>query len=128
MPAMQGRLGIELAREHAPDLILLDLHLPDMSGEEVLASLQADPATASLPVVVLSADAMESRKAPLLAAGARDYRTKPIGVEALLQLVDDYVGASASSSSVASRSAAAATSTPGDSERSALSPKHTPPS
>lgn len=128
IPAMQGRLGVELAREHVPDLILLDLHLPDMRGEEVLAMLQADPATASLPVVILSADAMDARKVPLLAAGARDYRTKPIGVEALLQLVDDYVGASASSSSVASRSARSATSTPGVSDRSAVSPKQTPPS
>lgn len=128
IPAMQGRLGIELAREHAPDLVLLDLHLPDMGGEEVLAALRADPDTAELPVVILSADAMEARRAPLLAAGARDYRTKPIGVEALLRLVDDYVGASASSSSVASRSAASATSTPGDSDRSAVSPKQTPPS
>src|SRR5207247_7974919 len=57
MPAMQGSLGLELAREHAPDLILLDLHLPDINGEEVLSRLRSDPKVARVPVIVLSADA-----------------------------------------------------------------------
>ncbi len=58
---MQGQLGLELAREHAPDLILLDIHLPDLDGDEVLARLQADAATRGIPVVILSADATERR-------------------------------------------------------------------
>ena len=49
---MQGRLGITLAREQQPAVILLDLHLPDVSGEEVLRELQDDPATATIPVVI----------------------------------------------------------------------------
>lgn len=56
-PTMQGRLGLDLAREHRPDLILLDLHLPDMQGDEVLRQLRRDPDTAHIPVVVISAEA-----------------------------------------------------------------------
>jgi signal transduction histidine kinase len=57
LSSIQGALGIELARRHRPDLILLDLHLPDLHGSEVLDALRGDPATATIPVVVVSADA-----------------------------------------------------------------------
>ena len=80
LTAMQGSLGLELAREHQPDLILLDLHLPDMLGDEVLRRLQADPRTRDIPVVVLSADAVPSHIARLRAAGAVAYLTKPLDV------------------------------------------------
>ena len=56
LAAMHGSLGLDLAREHHPDLVLLDLHLPDQSGAEVLRRLQSDPDTAGIPVVVVSAD------------------------------------------------------------------------
>ena len=91
MPAMMGQLGLDLAREHRPDLILLDMHLPDMTGEHVLKELRADPATRDIPVIVLSADATEGHDAPLLAAGARRYLTKPVGVTALLEAVDEHL-------------------------------------
>ncbi|HEV2917631.1 MAG TPA: ATP-binding protein, partial [Actinomycetota bacterium] len=55
--AMRPQLGLDLAAEHDPDLILLDLHLPDMPGQEVLRRLRAEPRTAEVPVVILSADA-----------------------------------------------------------------------
>lgn len=87
--AMQGRLGLELAREHQPALVLLDLHLPDMGGEQVLQRLRDDPATASIPVVIVSADATPSHARRLLAAGAVAYLPKPIDVRELLRLVDD---------------------------------------
>jgi CheY-like chemotaxis protein/anti-sigma regulatory factor (Ser/Thr protein kinase) len=87
IPAMQGKLGIELVREHHPDLILLDLHLPDLPGREVLEQLKRDPATAAIPVVVLSADATPAQFERLLAAGAAGYLTKPIDVESLLDTV-----------------------------------------
>jgi PAS domain S-box-containing protein len=87
IPAMQGQLGLELARRHQPDLILLDLHLPDLHGRDVLQALKDDPATARIPVVVLSADATPSQVERLLAAGAADYATKPIDVEWLLETV-----------------------------------------
>ncbi len=57
LPAMLGSLGLDLAREHQPDMILLDLHLPDIDGDQVLAQLRADERTAHIPVVILSADA-----------------------------------------------------------------------
>jgi signal transduction histidine kinase/ActR/RegA family two-component response regulator len=87
--AMQGTLGVELAREHKPQLILLDLHLPDMSGEQVLQRLRDDPATASIPVVIVSADATPGQVQRLLAVGAAGYLTKPIEVPELLRHVDD---------------------------------------
>ena len=87
IPAMQGKLGIDLARQHRPDLILLDLHLPDLHGREVLEQLKRDPATAAIPVVVLSADATPSQLERLRADGAAAYLTKPIDVEQLLDVV-----------------------------------------
>jgi CheY-like chemotaxis protein/nitrogen-specific signal transduction histidine kinase len=89
LPAMQGRLALDLAREHRPDLILLDLHLPDIPGDEVLRRLQEDPRTQQIPVVVISADASEGRIKRLLTAGAREYLTKPIDVRELLRVLDE---------------------------------------
>ena len=90
--AMQGRLGLDLAREHHPDLILLDLHLPDLSGEEALLRLQAEPETRQIPVVVISADATRDRAARLLASGASAYVTKPLDVREFLAILDDVLG------------------------------------
>jgi signal transduction histidine kinase/CheY-like chemotaxis protein len=70
IPAMQGRLGLELARQHQPILILLDLNLADVSGEEVLHLRRDDPATAQIPVAIVSADAMPRQVQRLLAGGA----------------------------------------------------------
>jgi len=80
IPAMQGRAGLDLAREHLPNLILLDAHLPDMRGDEVLRRLQIDPQTRGIPVGVVSADATERHIQRLLEAGVRAYLTKPIDV------------------------------------------------
>jgi PAS domain S-box-containing protein len=91
IPAMQGQLGLELAREHHPDLILLDLHLPDIGGEEVLAQLQADENMRETPVVVLTADATERQFDQVLALGARDCLTKPMEARELLELVDRFM-------------------------------------
>ena len=79
--AMQGGLGLDLARQHRPSLILLDLHLPDLPGWDVLAALQADEATRAIPVVVVSADATPRQIEKLMKAGARAYLTKPLEVE-----------------------------------------------
>jgi CheY-like chemotaxis protein len=90
IPAMLGRLGLDLAHEHHPDLIVLDLHLPDLPGERVLAELQAEAATRDIPVVILSADATRER-AQFLAAGARAYLTKPIDLRRLLEILDLFM-------------------------------------
>jgi signal transduction histidine kinase/ActR/RegA family two-component response regulator len=89
LPAMQGRLGITLAREQQPAIILLDLHLPDVNGEEVLRELQADPATAAIPVVILSADATPRTIERLTAAGAAAFLTKPVDIPELMQVLND---------------------------------------
>jgi signal transduction histidine kinase/ActR/RegA family two-component response regulator len=92
MPAMQGRLGVDLAREHRPDLILLDLHLPDIMGDEVLRQLREIPATRETPVVMISADATAGQIKRLLDAGARAYLTKPLDVKKFLVLLDEILG------------------------------------
>jgi PAS domain S-box-containing protein len=81
--AMQGRLGLDLARQHHPALILLDLHLDDLTGEEVLRRLQSDPATARIPVVIISADTTPGQTEGLLALGARDFLPKPLDLRRL---------------------------------------------
>jgi signal transduction histidine kinase/CheY-like chemotaxis protein len=96
IPAMQGRLGLELAREHLPALVLLDLHLPDISGDEVLQRLRDDPVTARIPVVIVSADATPGQIQRLLNAGALAYLTKPIDVAELLGMLDDHLPTEAS--------------------------------
>ena len=91
LAAMQGTLGLDLAREHRPDLILLDLHLPDVDGEEVLARLRAEPETAAIPVVVVSADVTPGRLERLLASGADDYLPKPIDVSRFMQTLRHHL-------------------------------------
>jgi len=88
IPAMQGQLGLDLASEHRPDLILLDLHLPGMRGDEVLRRLRKEQATRRIPVVVVSADATPGQTERLLAAGAQLYLTKPIDVKEFLKVLD----------------------------------------
>jgi signal transduction histidine kinase/ActR/RegA family two-component response regulator len=93
--AIQGRLGLELAREHQPGLILLDLHLPDMKGVEVLAELRRDPQTRDIPVTIVSADATVGLVERLKEAGARGHMAKPLDVEAFLALIDATPGPAA---------------------------------
>lgn len=90
--SMQGRLGIELALQHTPDLILLDLHLPDLTGDEVLRILRSQPATSSIPVAMISADATPGQIERLLASGAKAYFTKPLDVRNLLHFIDEVLG------------------------------------
>jgi CheY-like chemotaxis protein len=91
MHARCGEIGVELAQVHRPRLILLDLNLPDIHGSEVLRRLQGEPATAKVPVVVLSADATPSQIERLLTAGARNYLTKPFDIDPFLAVVDEMV-------------------------------------
>ena len=86
--APQGRMGLELARTKHADIILLDLHLPDLSGMEVLGQLRADPATASVPVYIVSADATAGQVLRMRSAGAVGYLTKPLDVRRVLGLLD----------------------------------------
>jgi hypothetical protein len=85
--AMQGSLGAELAREHRPDLILLDLHLPDSPGREILQRLRTFPETRGIPIIVISADATRSQMSSLMEGGATAYLTKPLDVPAFLETI-----------------------------------------
>ncbi len=78
--ARTGRLGLRAATELRPDVVLLDLHLPDLSGETVLQRLRARPDLGRTPVLVLSADASPASAERLLAAGVTAYLTKPLDV------------------------------------------------
>lgn len=91
LTAMQGALGLELALEHRPDLVLLDLHLPDMSGERVLKLLRSDERTRLLPVVVLSADATPQTIKRVLTGGADEYLTKPLQVRRFIEVIDRVI-------------------------------------
>jgi PAS domain S-box-containing protein len=88
LSALQGSVGIDVAREHRPDLVLLDVHLPDMNGADVLKALRQDERTQDLRVVVISADATSSQVRRLMSLGASAYMTKPLDLVRFLELVD----------------------------------------
>ena len=88
---LSGSVGVELAQEHCPDLILLDVHIPDLSGYEVLERLHGDERTASIPVVMLSADASHEQIQLFTDAGVRDYLTKPLDLKYFLSQLDQYL-------------------------------------
>ncbi|MBP6901725.1 MAG: CHASE domain-containing protein [Burkholderiaceae bacterium] len=87
-----GLDGLAAIRQQRPDLILLDMHLPDIDGLELLRQLQRDPASADIPVMVVSADATRERVQAALAAGARHYLTKPLDLGRFLGLLDELLG------------------------------------
>jgi signal transduction histidine kinase/ActR/RegA family two-component response regulator len=91
LPAMTGRLGLELARDHAPDLILLDQHLPDLTGTEVLHRLKANPETRTIPVVIVSADATPGQVRRMRDRGAADYLTKPLDIPRFLRVLEGVI-------------------------------------
>ncbi|MDQ2622032.1 MAG: ATP-binding protein [Actinomycetota bacterium] len=86
--SIQGSIGLDLVQKHQPDLVLLDLHLPDISGEEVLSRLKRDLATAEIPVIIMSADATSGHQRRLVQAGAFCYLTKPLDVNRFLNEID----------------------------------------
>ena len=89
LTTMQGKVGLDLARQHSPDLILLDLHLPDLPGWDVLSQLKANATTRDIPVVVISADATKRQINRLMAAGAAHYLTKPLDVTKFFRVLDE---------------------------------------
>jgi CheY-like chemotaxis protein len=90
--AADGRTGLARAGRERPDLVLLDLQLPDISGERVLAALRATPSTQGIPVIVISADIDPAVRHRILAGGAWYFLTKPYEVTDLLRLVDNALG------------------------------------
>ena len=91
LTAPLGAAGIQLAKQQRPDLVLLDLHLPDLDGQEVLRSLRSTSATSAIPVIVLSADGASAQRDRLLSAGAAAYLTKPVDVAQLLDTLSSVL-------------------------------------
>lgn len=86
-----GEEGVRLAREERPALILMDIQLPGINGIEALRRLRADPATASIPVVAVTASAMMTDRQKIMAAGFDSYQAKPISVRPFLELVREVL-------------------------------------
>jgi len=90
--AERGLEGIDIARKEAPDLILTDINLPDLSGREITTTLRSESRFQRTPIVALTAQAYNEHRALTMAAGVNGYLTKPIDVEALPERVEFYLG------------------------------------
>jgi two-component system cell cycle response regulator DivK len=86
--ATDGTQGIAMAISEQPDLILMDLTLPDINGEEATRRIKADPATQRIPVIALTANAMSGDREKALAAGCDDFDTKPVEMSRLLEKIE----------------------------------------
>jgi len=89
LTAVNGNLGIQLARDNQPEVILMDINLPGMSGFDALEILRSDPATAHIPVIAISANAMPADIEKGLNAGFFRYITKPIKVHDFMEALDE---------------------------------------
>lgn len=87
-----GKNVLDLAREHKPDLILMDIQLPQVSGLEITAQLKADAELAHIPVIAVTAFAMKGDENKIREGGCEDYISKPISVPAFLELMKRYLG------------------------------------
>jgi two-component system cell cycle response regulator DivK len=93
LAAADAESGLAAARAERPDLVLMDLQLPGMDGLAATALLKADPATAAIPVIALTALAMKDDRARSLAAGCDGYIAKPLRYRELYALIDALLGA-----------------------------------
>jgi CheY-like chemotaxis protein len=102
LTANSGHQGYQLALRFIPDVILLDIHLPDMDGYQVFRTLVSRPETAHIPVIALSADAMPFDVQKGLDRGFRDYLTKPVDLQQLLKVLKQHCGSSTSNCNTSS--------------------------
>ena len=91
--AADGRRGIALAQTQAPDLIVMDMSLPEIDGWEATRRLKSDPATKAISIVALTAHAMASDRQKAMDAGCDDYHTKPVDFENLVRSIDGFLEA-----------------------------------
>jgi CheY-like chemotaxis protein len=89
--AVDGGAGIALAKSEPPDLILMDMSLPIIDGWEATRQLKADPATAGIPIIALTAHAMDSDRQKAIAAGCDDFDTKPVELSRLLGKIEELL-------------------------------------
>jgi two-component system cell cycle response regulator DivK len=92
IPATDGEQGLAIARTEKPDLILMDMSLPVVSGLDATRTLKASPATQSIPVIALTAHAQSRDREQALQAGCDDFETKPIELLSLLQKMESLLG------------------------------------
>lgn len=86
-----GMEAMELARQHRPDLILMDIQLPEVSGMDVIRWLKSDPDLKSIPVIAVTAFAMKGDDERILASGCEAYLSKPISVAHFMETVDKFL-------------------------------------
>jgi CheY-like chemotaxis protein len=98
LSAPDGAAGIAIAAAEQPDLILMDLNLPEVDGWEAARCLKADPATRDIPIIALSAHAMPGDREKALASGCDDFDTKPVEFDRLLEKIEQALAAKASGS------------------------------
>ncbi|MDB4890594.1 MAG: chemotaxis protein CheY [Gemmatimonadetes bacterium] len=90
--ALDGVEGVEKARASRPDLVLMDMSLPLKDGWEATADLKNDPATSHIPIIGLSAHAMDGDRDKAMKAGCNDYDTKPVELDRLLGKIEALIG------------------------------------
>ncbi|MBN1179286.1 MAG: response regulator [Anaerolineae bacterium] len=91
LEAEDGPSGVQIARQSTPDLILLDINLPEMDGYEVVPQLREIPAIQGVPIIALTANVMRGDRERVLEAGCNGYIQKPIDVDELPQQVADFI-------------------------------------
>ncbi|RMF44495.1 MAG: response regulator [Anaerolineae bacterium] len=91
LEAEDGLQGLEMTRLHHPDLVLLDISIPEMDGYEVARQLKADPETAAIPIIALTAHALAEDRDKALAAGCDEYATKPVNFKALMEIIKHFL-------------------------------------
>jgi two-component system cell cycle response regulator DivK len=87
LEAVNGETGVRLALEHKPDLVLMDIQLPGISGIEALRILRSEPATASIPAIAVTASVMQQDRKQITEAGFEAYVGKPINLKEFLEAV-----------------------------------------
>ena len=97
--AVDGAEGVTMARSESPDLVLMDMGLPVMDGWTATRHIKADPSTAQIPVLALTAEAMEADREKCLSAGCNEYDTKPVDLERLIGKMEALLAGSKSNSS-----------------------------
>jgi two-component system, cell cycle response regulator DivK len=95
LEATSGGQAVELATEHAPSLVIMDVRLPHVDGVEALARLRADDRTAAIPVLAVTAQAMQGDRERFLAAGFDGYLSKPLDIRELVAVVQRHCNAGA---------------------------------
>ncbi|HND62999.1 MAG TPA: response regulator [Opitutaceae bacterium] len=90
--AVDGILAVEMTQKEKPDLVLMDMSLPGMDGWEASRRLKADPATAPIPIIALTAHAMAEDREKALAAGCNEFETKPVDLTSLLAKMESFLG------------------------------------